>query len=105
MPEFVCITNHDNYYMPGFLDLMLSAIDKHDGAYCDMIYNYKRWIVWPARLQQGRIDCGSVIARSSLALRAGFLSRRHAADWDWILAMLNISRDFVRVPLPLFVHN
>ena len=103
--EFVVVSNHDNYYVPGFLAMMLSHMGNHQGVYCDAVYNGLKWGVLAAELRLACIDCGCVMVRSQWAIEAGWRSRRHAGDWDWINDMLQRTQDFVRLPRPLFVHN
>lgn len=104
-PDYIVVTNADNYYMPIFLEQMLQAADGHDGAYCDMITSHHGYKLWPARLECNHIDCGSLMVRAGLAASTPWTSRRFAADWDWIAELLKKTQDFVHVERPLFCHN
>ena len=109
--DFVVHTNADNYYVPAFLQEMLAAANGHAGSYCDMIHSHvfppqtKPYHLRQSRMKCNWIDCGALMVRADLAISTPWISRRFAADWDWIAALLQKTTDFVHVPLPLFVHN
>ena len=104
-PDWLIVTNADNYYIPVFLDRMLAAAAGHAGAYCDCLHSHHGWRLLPAKLECNQIDCGSLLVRADLARSTPWTSCRFAADWDWISNLLKKTVDFVHVPLPLFVHN
>jgi hypothetical protein len=103
--DYIIVSNHDNYYVPTFLDHMLSAAEGHAGAYCDMIHSHHGYRLIESRLECNWIDCGAIMVAADLAKSTPWTGRHFAADWTWIAALLEKTQDFVHVGLPLFCHN
>lgn len=108
--EFIVVTNADNYYVPGFIDLMLDAFRAESGlvgVYCQMLHNYWDWRVIDSELQCGRIDCGCVMVTREAAISVGWPSRHAEADWDYINGIVRRygHERLKKVHRILFVHN
>lgn len=106
--DYIVITNTDNYYVPGFVDLLLPAFEEGVVAvYCNMLHNYIRWSVLDAQLFCGGIDGGAIMVSREAALEVRWKSRQPAADWDYINDLIQrYGADRIRkVPQILFVHN
>ena len=106
--DHIVVTNADNYYVPGFLSLMLNAFeDDIVVVYCDAVRSHLGWALLDARLALGWIDCGVVMARREEALAIGLTSTEFAADWTYIdgLASAYGYDRILKLPRPLFVHN
>jgi hypothetical protein len=104
-PDYVVITNADNYYVPPFLAAMLQLVRGHRGAYCDCVHSHFDYRCLPAALEFCRIDCGCLLVEAALAVSVGWRGRHFEADWQWIADLLAMTGDFVHLPRPLFVHN
>jgi len=105
MPDYVVVTNADNYYAPPFLEAMLLMAAGRSGAYCDCVHSHYGWRLLPAALTLNHIDCGSLLVETDLAIAVGWPGRQFAADWQWIAALLAKGGQFVHVAHPYFVHN
>ena len=105
--DAICVTNADNYYVPGFCVQMLAALGGAAAAYCDCVHSHRGWTLMPAALELRSIDCGSLLVQADLALATPWRGRGFCADWEWIAELLAAAGPgrFVHVPRPLFVHN
>ena len=108
--DYVVITNGDNYYAPGFCDIMVNAIEKQPGAvggYCDMTHNYWQWKPLRSVLHHGNIDCGCVMVQREVAIEAGWLDKAKDADWTYIERIIERygEENLVHVQNTLFTHN
>lgn len=99
--QFIGASNDDNYYVPGYLEQMLFALESNsaDMAVCQILHSYAAWGVTPGG------DMGAWIARSELVRRTPWVGVDFTSDQDYIRALRSSSRKVVEVPRPLFVHN
>lgn len=111
-PDYIVITNADNYYTPNFIFEMLKGFKKSHttvAVYCDkMVHSYKNWDVIPVRFEKGFIDCGGVMIKASVATEVGWRDiESHSSDWTYFsdVAAKYSSRNFVSVKGCLFTHN
>lgn len=109
--DFLVITNSDNYYVPGFCEIMLRGFE-HDNilaTYCaEMPHSYVGWSVMNSCLQQGRIDIGQLMFRAAPAVELGWPNDyQHSADWIFIDKFINKHGRWAvkQVNGALFVHN
>lgn len=99
--EFIGMSNDDNYYVPGFLDQMIVAIEDADLALCRCLHSYYGWNV----LVEGQ-DLGAWIARATLVRGIPWSGLEFSSDKDYIAALKAAAGDRVaKVEAPLFVHN
>lgn len=106
--EFIVITNADNYYCPGFLEIMLKGFESSLVAvYCPLVHDHHGWRLLDARVEYKHIDCGCIMVRREPALETGWTSREYAADWVYIsqLAKRFGSHRLKKIDNILFVHN
>lgn len=106
--DFIVITNPDNYYVPGFLDIMLRAFQSNDVAvYCQHLHNGCGWGLIDTTLREGTLDCGALMVRREAALSVGWRTRRYQADWDYASDLMQKYGRvaFRKVSRVLFVHN
>ncbi len=107
--DWIVHTNADNYYPPGFCEMMLEAgtRNRSDLVYCDMVHNHKKWVYVKSLVAFGQIDCGAVMVRADWVKEAGWPSRRFEADWDYIAEVYrrHPRLNSVHVPSALLVHN
>ena len=106
--DYIVVTNADNYYVPGFLSLMLNAFeDDTVVTYCNAVHSHRGWTHLDTRIARLYIDCGVVMARREEALSVGWTSTEFAADWtyvDGLASSYGLDR-FIKVQQALFVHN
>ncbi|MEX2113408.1 MAG: glycosyltransferase [Pirellulales bacterium] len=99
--EFIGLSNDDNYYVPGYLEQMLFALENADLAVCPMLHSYYGW----KRTAAGG-DIGCWIARASLVRQLPWPGNHFHADQDFYGALVALAGDrVVKLDRPLFVHN
>ncbi len=98
---FIGMSNDDNYYVPGYLEQMLNALENADLAMCQMLHSYGAWAVSPAGS-----DLGCWIARASLVRQVPWTGQEFTSDQDYIKSLVGLAKDRVAtLSRPLFVHN
>lgn len=106
--DFIIITNSDNYYVPGFIEIMLKHFDKNvQSTYCDMIHNFYSWRNFQTKLEYSFIDCGCLMTRRDAVLKVGWRSTIYEADWIFVSDLIGQFgvNSFAKVGVPLFAHN
>jgi len=105
--NFIVHTNCDNYYVPGFCEIMLRAWNPGVyGIVCDCLHNYIKWDLMKVSLKRSKVDCGCLMIRASIAKKVGWPGRRHEADWDYLFACTRKhGPKILHVHKPLFIHN
>ena len=99
--EFIGMSNDDNYYVPGYVEQMLHALDDADLALCEVLHSYFAWAAKPA----GE-DLGCWIARASLVRQIPWTGQDFTSDRDYIRSLREAAKDRVAfIRRPLFVHN
>lgn len=99
--EFIGMSNDDNYYVPGYVEQMLHALENSDLALCEVLHSYFGWAAKPA----GH-DLGSWIARATLVRQIPWTGQDFTSDRDYIHSLRAAAKDRVAiVPRPLFIHN
>lgn len=99
--EFIGMSNDDNYYVPGYIEQMLHALDGADIAMCQMLHSYSAWGVTAAGG-----DLGGWIARASLVRQVPWTGQDFASDRAYLQSLLKLAAGRVAVvKRPLFVHN
>jgi glycosyltransferase involved in cell wall biosynthesis len=84
--EWVCMTGEDNYYVPEFVDRMLTEGVYHHFVYCDMVHNWtdKQYIPIKSELRYGMVDVGNFITKTNMAKRIKLKTEFEHADWLFI---------------------
>lgn len=107
--EWVCMTGEDNYYVPEFVDVMLSEGDKHHFVYCDMVHNWinKDYIPLLSKLELGKIDIGSFICKTNMAKKIKLKTEHEWADWFFVQEFKKKYKvaKYKKVNRILYVHN
>lgn len=114
--RYVLVTNPENYYVPGFLDVMVGNLLRQErsrpypqtvAAYCNAIHAHLGWNLMDSKLVYGHIDGGCLLVRKEAALKVGWNSTGQGDDWDFVQALISeFGLDsFIKVPIPLFVRN
>jgi hypothetical protein len=99
--EFIGMSNDDNYYVPGYLEQMVLALENAELAICPFLHSYGGW-----RVSQAGGDLGCWIARASLVRKVPWTGLDFTSDKDYIREMMAVAKDrVVTVDRPLFVHN
>jgi hypothetical protein len=101
--ELIGLSNDDNYYVPGYLEQMVNALEKEgaDLALCAMLHSYWGWRPIPA----GH-DLGSWIARRELVRRTPWQGDDFLYDARYIeMLKRGAAGRTAVVDRPLFIHN
>lgn len=101
--ELIGLSNDDNYYVPGYLEQMVNALesDHADLAMCPMLHGYWGW----SALEAGH-DLGSWIARRDLVLRTPWEGDNFFYDQRYVeLLRSNAAGRTTIINRPLFIHN
>jgi len=107
--EWVIMTGEDNYYVPEFVDLMLSESEHQHFVYCDLLHNWinKEYIPIKSVLELGRIDIGSFMTKTNLAKKIKLDVTHEWADWFFVQEFMNKFKHakMKKVNRILYVHN
>lgn len=111
--DFILITNDDNYYVPLFVEMMMTQARKEANntgiVYCNTVHNYTKYDVLETRLKRGSVDMGSFIVRSDVARKVGFNSDEFDADGIYAEECAQycskMKLKLVHIRKALFVHN
>lgn len=116
--DYILLTNDDNYYVPKFAELMLTAATRHDldMVLCDMVHSHDRpggrpvgsYAAFPTHPSAGNVDIGCFITRTERAKRVGFRDKRSIGDATYVTDLMALGPDLMRwakVEKILFVHN
>ena len=98
--DFIGMSNDDNYYVPGYLEQMLNALDNADLATCPFLHNYFGW-----KITEGA-DLGCWIARAALVRQVPWTGIEFDSDASYLASLKALAGDRVAaVETLLFVHN
>lgn len=108
--DWVLITNHDNYYVPKFVEYFLNLCDSTAGmVYCNTIHNHYSYNLHYSKLTEGGIDMGAFIVRLDVAKKIGFAHVHFAADGRYAVDCKKlcekIGLQIKYIDKFLFVHN
>jgi hypothetical protein len=100
--EFIGLSNDDNYYVPGYIEQMIHAMDAGvDLVMCQLLHSHAGWQINPP----GN-DLGAWIARTSLVRQVPWTGAEFDSDLKYLQALQAIAQGRVATVLrPLFVHN
>ena len=108
--DFILMTNDDNYYVPVFVEYMLTECKFNVGiVYCDTVHSHARYDVNYSELRENSIDMGAFIVRSDIAKATGFNSDNFSADGIYAEECnrncLKNRLKAVKIKKALFIHN
>lgn len=108
--DWVLITNHDNYYVPKFVEYFLDLCDSTVGlVYCNTIHSHYSYTLHYSKLAVSGIDMGAFIVRLDVAKETGFNYTHFAADGRYVEECVDTcKRKNLRtkyIDKFLFVHN
>jgi glycosyltransferase involved in cell wall biosynthesis len=66
--EWIGHSNDDNYYAPGYFELMVNACLNNQAqfAYCNMLHSHLLWAPFPTQPRSGALDGGAWICRTEI---------------------------------------
>ncbi len=106
--DWLGLTNEDNFYVPVYLEWMLSAGTAGNAhfVHCDMVHSHKLWKPMQTRPQRGHLDLGGFLVRADLTRKVKFDKFTFSGDGDYIGRLVKSQKcRVVKVPATLFVHN
>jgi len=108
--DYVLMTNDDNYYVPVYIESMLSKCNNGVGIVsCNTVHSHFQYKVHESLLKCGRIDMGAFIVRYPIAKEVGFNHIDFAADGHYAEECAEACRlnrlQTIHIPKPLFIHN
>jgi glycosyltransferase involved in cell wall biosynthesis len=107
--DYICLTNHDNYYVPVFFEAMLhTAVSKQaDFVYCPFIHDYFDYAFYPSRCHGGAGGCdlANWIAKADVMKATPWTDYGFNGDETFINALLAKCRNPVHVAQPEVVVN
>jgi|GEM_PF-1140424 len=116
--DYIMLTNDDNYYVPTFVELMLTAALRHDLdlVLCDMVHSHDHpggrpvgsYAAFPTHPSPGNVDIGCFITRTARAKQVGFRDKAAEGDGTFVADLIALGPAAMRwskVEKILFVHN
>ncbi len=107
--EWVLMTGEDNYYVPEFVDIMLSEGKDHHFVYCDMVHNWinREYLPIQSKLQLGRVDIGNFMTKTNMAQKIKLRTDHQWADWFFVEEFQKKYKiaKYKKVNRILYVHN
>lgn len=108
--DWVLMTNHDNYYVPKFVEYFLALCDSAVGiVYCNTIHSHFLYNLHYSKLVEYGIDMGAFIVRLDVAKKTGFNHVCFTADGLYAKECANtcarINLQIKYINKFLFVHN
>jgi hypothetical protein len=79
--EFIGLSNDDNYYVPGYIEQMLFALDAADIAMCQTVHSHMAWRISPPA------DVGCWIARATLVRQVPWSGDDFFSDSEYLRAL------------------
>jgi len=100
--ELVGLSNDDNYYVPGYFEQMVNAIEAEgaDLALCAMLHSYWGW----KPIEPGH-DLGSWLARRELLSKTPWQGDHFFYDAEYLAQLKRNARKIALIDRPLFIHN
>jgi predicted protein tyrosine phosphatase len=106
--DFIGCSNDDNYYVPGYFDQMVTALEL-DGAgvaICDMLHSYHGWSIAKCEPVRYKVDLGCWIARSAVVRQVRWQGAEFSSDGEYVERLVKAANGAVTlVRRPLFIHN
>jgi hypothetical protein len=108
--DYVLITNHDNVYVPRFVEFMLGSANMDTGiVFCNTIHNHLTYSGQISKIGVGKIDGGALIVSLPLAQEASYKNNTGHADGLYALACRRLcikkGLRIVHINKFLFIHN
>lgn len=105
--DFIGLSNDDNYYVPGYLDQMVYALESQqaDLVLCDYLSHYHGWQVVRTKPEPFHCDLGCWLARAALVKATPWQGAEFTSDGDYVERLAKAAQKVVKVDRPLFCHN
>ena len=108
--DFVLMTNDDNYYVPTFVENMLTDLARDTGmVMCNTLHNYMGYDVHDSKPFENEIDMGAFIVAYPVAVKAGFKHTNFSADGRYCVDCAELCRKanlkIKKINKPYFIHN
>lgn len=110
--DFITHSNTDNYYVPGFVDQMLTAAKSRENVgivFSNTVHSHLSWGLHKSALYEGGLDCGCCMVRLDIAKKVRFLWTHFSADGKFLEECGKEANKkgmcAVHIDRPLFVHN
>lgn len=99
--KYIGLTNDDNYYVPGYIEQMVAALqdEQSDLAVCISVHRYSGWGICAGG------DLGAWIADRELLKKCPWPGNHFTADQDHMRLLIKESKKVSLVKKPLFVKN
>jgi hypothetical protein len=111
-PDFIVITNADNYHVPVYCEYMLDGFVNNPNAvavFCgQMGHSYINWKIIDCYFGLGGVDCAGVMVKAKEACEVGWNDiKGHSSDWTYFQDIANKygKQNFVKVEGCLLIHN
>lgn len=101
--DFVVITNHDNYFLPNFIQTIRGRNEEY--LMWDILHNYFGYEPLHAKMQFGHIDISQVAVKKSIAKKIGWQSMENASDWPFMEACFQEAKNYLKINQILGIHN
>ncbi len=101
--ELIGLSNDDNYYVPGYFEQMVNALEDTQAeiVFCGMLHSYWGW----QKVEPGH-DVGSWIARRELVRRTPWTGEGFFYDAEYLKQLkANAGGRIAVLDRPLFIHN
>lgn len=93
--EWIVLTNSDNTFMLGWMDLLAKTIEANpltQMIYWNGINNLWRWsTLGGSKLERGRIDLSFAAVRTDIAKQVGWPWTHYDSDWDYLEACAELA--------------
>jgi predicted protein tyrosine phosphatase len=99
--EFIGLSNDDNYYVPGYIEQMVNALEAADIALAQTLHSYSGWKVTGVGA-----DLGCWVARAELVKSTPWHGVEFDSDAQYLNALIaKAGKRVAKIHRPLFVHN
>ncbi|MDD5006559.1 MAG: glycosyltransferase family A protein [Candidatus Omnitrophica bacterium] len=109
--DFVLMTNADNYYVPSFIEQVMTEVKRNTGfLYFDFLHHPFHYQLMRSKPEVNWIDLGAYITELKLAQEIGF-NRITRSEADGLFAMEAVAYckrrglEVIKINRPLLVHN
>jgi len=106
--KYVCLTGHDNYYAPNFVDRSLSYFTGGTSmVYCVGLNNCNNYHMPIGYFESGQIDMGQVVVETAIAKEIGFAYTEYTGDFLFFKDIINKYKNLnqKKINSILYVHN
>tara|TARA_Y200000002_G_scaffold93221_1_gene75154 strand:- start:2359 stop:2973 length:615 start_codon:yes stop_codon:yes gene_type:complete len=114
--DYVLLTNADNYFVPGAIEILIETIKKSNDNIDVVIFNFvashHNYINFNTNYKRHFIDISSAIVKRELAEKAGFADKSYDGDATYFENVAKVSQkiqnkklNILKINRTLLVHN